>query len=180
MSRKIESFERINLFRVKNWNFDSCNSCKRLGSFFCSCIRDLILFWSTRPIITTFGCSSDRSYFGELRTWFMGDKSVLQSRVNNCTTGFSATGFCCDGLWFVMSRGFLGVLRRLKYRPGLPCGPLRGRISNVMLPTPARCEVLRTSPAADGSQITAYTLYKVCRPTDSVHPTWPVPVGTVL
>ena len=32
MSRKIESFERINSIRETNGNFDSCNSCKRLGT----------------------------------------------------------------------------------------------------------------------------------------------------
>ena len=31
MSRKFESFKRINSIRVTNENFDSCNSCKRLG-----------------------------------------------------------------------------------------------------------------------------------------------------
>ena len=31
-AEKIESFERINSIRVTNWNFDSCNSCKRLVS----------------------------------------------------------------------------------------------------------------------------------------------------
>ena len=30
MSGKFESFERINLIRVTNGNFDSCNLCKRL------------------------------------------------------------------------------------------------------------------------------------------------------
>ena len=30
MSRKFESFERINSIREMNGNFDSCNSCKRL------------------------------------------------------------------------------------------------------------------------------------------------------
>ena len=30
MSRKFESFERINSIRETNGNFDSCNSCKRL------------------------------------------------------------------------------------------------------------------------------------------------------
>ena len=32
MSRKFESFERINSIRETNGNFDSCNSCKRLPS----------------------------------------------------------------------------------------------------------------------------------------------------
>ena len=32
MSRKFESFERINSIRETNGNFDSCNSCKRLGT----------------------------------------------------------------------------------------------------------------------------------------------------
>ena len=30
MSKKFESFERINSIRETNGNFDSCNSCKRL------------------------------------------------------------------------------------------------------------------------------------------------------
>ena len=38
MSRKIESFERINLIRETNGNFDSSNSCKRLGT---SCLHEL-------------------------------------------------------------------------------------------------------------------------------------------
>ena len=33
MSRKVESFERINSIRETNENFDSCNSCKRLRFF---------------------------------------------------------------------------------------------------------------------------------------------------
>ena len=32
MDRKFESFERINSIRETNGNFDSCNSCKRLGT----------------------------------------------------------------------------------------------------------------------------------------------------
>ena len=32
MSRQFESFERINSIRVTNGNFDSCNSCKWLGT----------------------------------------------------------------------------------------------------------------------------------------------------
>ena len=32
MSRKFESFERINSIRETNGNLDSCNSCKRLGT----------------------------------------------------------------------------------------------------------------------------------------------------
>ena len=32
MSRKIRKFERINSIRETNGNFDSCNSCKRLGT----------------------------------------------------------------------------------------------------------------------------------------------------
>ena len=32
MSRKFESFERINSIRETNGNFGSCNSCKRLGT----------------------------------------------------------------------------------------------------------------------------------------------------
>ena len=31
-AEKFESFERINSIRLTNGNFDSCNSCKRLGT----------------------------------------------------------------------------------------------------------------------------------------------------
>ena len=79
MSRKFESFERINSIRETNGNFDSCNSCKRLIpsrldelheskfvfasliEFICSKLSDFLLMYPESAIICHAGLRSDPS-----------------------------------------------------------------------------------------------------------------------
>ena len=106
MSRKFESLERINSIRETNGNFDSCNSCKRLGTG-----RLHELHESKLPFVS--------------RIEFIRSKlSNFSAHVYGVTDALPATYLPSERL-YADSAG----------RPGIRCRPRHAAVPTVQLPS---------------------------------------------